>query len=206
MNRLFTRLTDELNRILATDPESVVYIKTHLSGRALRIHLEEFNIQGVLMFEGDRVVCELNPDPELVIDATIRGRLMALLGLSPLAGYAPPEAWPQSIQIEGDLRFGEAVNQWLTQLDIDWAAWLAHYLGEGPAVGLTGLMHTLHQGIQNRLRDCQLNTRVFLKDEITPCVTAQTLNSFLDAVDVLRSDALRLEQRVQRYLTTQDST
>ena len=203
---IFNALTTTANRALSTDPESMMYLKAHLKGRRLRLNVEDFDFSGVLIFTEQGVEWCVASVDDSEADAEMTGRLMAILGLSPLAAYAPADAWPRSVQIQGDMRFGEAVRAWLTHLSVDWTAVLSVYLGETLAVGVAGLIKAVSGEVRTGFQRCGLNTRQFLADEPTAVVTQAEVSVFLEAVDDVRHDGLRVEQRVNQWLKQQEAS
>lgn len=201
---IFNVLTTTANRALSTDPESMVYLKAHLKGRRLKLNVEDFDFSGVLLFTEQGVEWCVASVDDPATDAEMTGRLMAILGLSPLAAYAPADAWPKSVQIQGDMRFGESVRAWLTHLSVDWTAVLSVYLGETLAVGVSGLIKAVSEEVHAGLQRCQSNTRQFLADEPTAVVAQAELSLFLEAVDDMRNDGLRVEHRVNQWLKQQE--
>ncbi|MEM7358035.1 MAG: SCP2 sterol-binding domain-containing protein [Pseudomonadota bacterium] len=130
-------------------------------------------------------------------DVTLSATIGALIKIG-RDGFEDAELATGELEIHGDPIVGQRFASVLSGLDIDWEGLLAEHLGETPAVLLsTGFDKARELAVESRgVIGKHLST--LLTDELGVVADKDEVEPFLDAVDNLRADVERLQQRVQQ--------
>lgn len=183
-----------INQAIQTDVRALDYQRLNLNHVVVELNVEDFGVCGYLKFTSDGVA--LYSTYDLEPNVLLRGRLMGLLGLSPLGQFSPDKAWPKSVQISGDVRKAEQVRHWLSLLNIDWAAFLSNYVGPSIATSMVQVASRVAKAGCSGWQRSQSVVANYIRDEVTPCVTKQELQRFLDEVDALKHQVARFQARI----------
>lgn len=201
---LFTALTAALetafNAWLKLDGEALPRLQK-LQGKIIEFHITGLDIHLFFTPTSDGVT--IATDFEGDADVTIRGAALALARLSHAedAGKAMLEG---GVNIEGDMRTGEAFSQILRDVDIDWEELLSHAVGDIIAHQAGQLTRNTKGWMDDTAQAMRMNTSEYLQEESRLLPAEDEVAAYLDTVDTLRMDTDRLEARVKRLQTNLD--
>ncbi len=188
---LFGGLNQAISKVLELDPAA--HKKLHaLQGKTVAVRLRPVTI--TLFIHVDETGLRLLPDYDGKVDTTIEGSPLALFAMgseTPVTGLSP-------VHVEGDASTGQHLAKWLKQLKPDWEEALCRLLGDGPGVRVAS---TVRSGMEagQRITGAFLRNGVeYLTEESRAVLTRHELEPFYDAVDDLRADTDRLQQRIRQ--------
>lgn len=192
MNQLFaTTLETLLNQALRLDPTSL-HALSKLSGKIIRIEISGMSFTLFIDNQGITVLSDYDGE----VDVRIGGAPFTLLRLL-LQNEITLSNNPE-VTINGEIGTAQQLLSILKGLDIDWEEQLAQGLGDIPAHQLSTLFRQCQNYTRERINTLQLNMSEYLQEESGHLPGNAEIEVFLDAVDTLRNDVERLEQKVQR--------
>ncbi len=197
LNQFFvTTLETIVNQALRLDPPSL-HTLSKLSGKIIRLELSGLDLNFTLFPDNQSIVILSEYDGE--VDVQIKGAPFTLLRLllqreTVLLSNNP------DVSVTGEISVAQQLLQLLNGLDIDWEERLAQGLGDVPAHKLGTVFQQCQNYTRERTNTLQHNVTEYLQEEIRHLPSRPEIENFLNAVDTLRDDFERLEQRVQRLL------
>ena len=186
---LIRMMNRAINKLISYDPTASKKLKT-LTGKAIRIIIEPIQLSFELVITGDAV--EVSQDADRRVDTTISGKPSALFAMS--TNQHVPGL--DGVQIRGDASSGQFMVDFLKQLQPDWEDAWCDLLGEGPGYQVSQFLQSMKQNGSQLLNSLRRNTREYLLEENRELVSNEEMDDFLDAVDDIRADVSRLEQRI----------
>lgn len=192
---LTTALAEIGNRLVRLDPDSAARLAP-LAGKAILLQSTSPAF-ALYLLPDDAGIIRVRERHDAAPDVVVRGTLGAFVRLA-RPGTAPDPALLRAVAIEGDIEAGQRLLSVFSRLDIDWEEQAAQVLGDVAAHQLGNAVRALHrfgtQAVSTLVRDAG----EYLQHErrITP--PRAQVEAFLDAVDTLRADVDRLEQRMLR--------
>ena len=198
LNQIFAiTLETVVNQALRLDPPSLDAL-SQLSGKIIRIELSGIALNFILFPSHQGIIILSDYDDE--VDICIKGAPFTLLRLL-LQKEAVLSNNPEII-ITGKISVAQQLLQILQELDIDWEEQLAQRVGDMPAHQLGSLFRQCQNESHKQYETVQQNISEYLQEEARYLPARPEIEFFLDAVDTLRNDVERLEQRVQRLMRT----
>ncbi|MDY6991595.1 MAG: SCP2 sterol-binding domain-containing protein [Pseudomonadota bacterium] len=186
-----------INQVLKLDPLSLSAL-AQLAGKAIQLELTAIPLKIVILPMPHGI--NLQDHYQGQIDTTIRGAPFTLLALlqQPHINLAQhPE-----VQVTGDINTAQQLINCLKNLHIDWEEQVAQWFGDTPAHHLGHLLRQGQAQVQKQLHTWQLNLSEYVQEEVQSVPAQGEMNAFLNAVDTLRDDVERLEQRLNRLQQT----
>lgn len=187
-----------LNRMLSLDPAALRGAPA-LHGRLIAVELS--GLQRTLYLvphaEGIRVLAQAEGVPAV----TVRGTPLALLRMARARAANRPMV-AGDVEINGDMALGQELQRLAGRLDLDWEELASQLVGDVVAHQLGNAARTALGWQRRAQRTLELNLSEYLRIETRMLPDRGELETFLDAVDLLRSDTDRLEQRLKRLLST----
>ena len=187
-----------LNRYLNLDPDTPSRF-TALSGKIIAVELE--GLGRTLYFapepNGVRIVAEYAGVP----DATLRGTPWALLRMGGLQSdsRAAREALASgAVQIGGDVELGQRFKQILDAVEIDWEEHLSGLVGDLLAHKLGNAARAMQGWGRQAAATLGQDFAEYQQEEALNLARPDDVQNFIGAVDALRDDIERMEQRVAR--------
>ncbi|PCJ89320.1 MAG: hypothetical protein COA54_00895 [Thiotrichaceae bacterium] len=182
-----------INRYLALDPEMLGKLKA-FDGKVIKIELTVINktIYMLPAETGIQILTEFEGD----VDTVLRGTPLSLFKMG-LASNAASLLLKGEVEISGDTRLGHQFKNIFNQMDIDWSEPLAEIVGDGLAFQLQQTGRKLTGWSQHTVSSFSNSVSEYLQEESRDVVTETELNIFNDAVDQLRNDVDRLQQKIQ---------
>ena len=187
-------LETALNQYLSLDANASVFLAP-MAGKVIAVTILPFAETIYLCPASDRIQL-LDSFPEQA-DTQLTGTLWAL-GLMGLSGKPMRALFSGEVRIEGDTNTGRQFQELFAKLDIDWESKLARYTGEQFAQQLGGFFRASHHWGKDALENFRLNTAEFLQEETRDLPPAPEINIFYHQVDKIRTDADRLNSRLER--------
>lgn len=210
-NKVFARLSDAVgHRVLATDPMRAEYLAP-IRGRTLELAIRfgsSAPIQGADPDTNDPLVVQLFITAEHdrfsvrdafdgQADARISGTLAQFLKLA--GGARNTQAVRESgLAIDGNVDTVQAFADVAEQLDIDFEALAARYIGDFPARKLSRALDSVQQFVRSTVDAVAEDQGYYLREDSGLLITSEALDSFVREVDELRADSERLSQRISR--------
>ncbi len=183
-----------VNRYLGLDPESLTAL-SKFSGKAVAVELLGLQRTVLVHINGRGVHLTLNLEREP--DAFVRGTPGAFL--RGLIFQQPAEtAFDPAIVVEGDTALVLGIRAVLLRVDVDWEELFSHYLGDTLSHQLGNLSREVKRWGGRARQTLMQDMAEYLTEEARYVVQRNELDAFVTAVERLRDDAERLEQRVQR--------
>lgn len=183
-----------LNKILALDEETLEAL-AGLDGKVIGLEFSQTRLRFFLLpgAWGLRIQTDLEAGPDVWIKGTPANFLKLLR-----AARAEAPGLPADLQIMGDIALAQRFQAILRALDIDLEGPLARLAGDTLAVQISRLASGAGRYFRDSGRSLALNLSEYLRFEIQLLPDDLQVREFCDAVDTLRQDADRLEQRLAR--------
>lgn len=193
-DQAFGWIESVVNRLLEFDPDTRARLAV-LSGKVICVEVRDGDVVSARIYllpNADGVHLSATHDrPDVIIAATaatFARRFLARAG-QPVAG---------ELQISGDIELGQRVQRVLQGLDIDGEEMLARVLGDVPAHQLGNLLRASLAWTRSAGKTLARDVAEYLHEEAFVLVKRERVGKFLRAVDELRADTDRLQQRLQR--------
>lgn len=191
---LIGALETALNGYLALD-EHLDQLLAPMAGKVIAIHVTPFN--------ETLYVCPTHASIQMLesyqgeVDASLSGSLSAL-GLMGLSATPMRALFKGEVRIEGDTQIAHKLQSLFAKLDIDLEGKLARYTGDAFAQRLSGLFRGSLDWSRHSLTTFRLNLEEFLQEETRDLPAKPEAEQLFQQIDQCRSDADRLNARVER--------
>lgn len=179
------------NRVLRLDPETLQRLG-EMEGKVIRLDLGDAE-RALTIFvlpsaQGLRFAREHDGAPHV----TLRGDIPVFARLA-RTGIAVGE-----LQISGDIELGSRFRRVLENIDPDWEEPLARVLGDVVAHRVGQTVRSAFGWGRRATRDIARDTVEYFQEESRLLASRVGVEEFLKAVDSLRSDADRLQKRLEQ--------
>ena len=186
-------LESAINRCLSNDLQTLARLQ-ELENKKTRFEISDWRIYFYILPKHNGV--ELRSKINGEADTTISGRLNDLFCIS-IATDKQQAIKQHRIEFSGDAHVGMAMQQILSNLDIDWEEHLAQVIGDIPATTVSkGFNRLLNIG-KDVVSSITRNTTEYIHHEAKLTPTQAQLNQFYDDVTCIRNDVDRLAQKIQ---------
>ena len=182
-----------INRVLRLDPEAQRRFG-ELAGKTILIEVAAEGVPLRFFVSPGADGTTFRRESERTPDVTISGTTSIFLRQWRGSGAAISD----ELTIRGDIELGQRFQRALSALDPDWEEGLAQALGDLPAHQIARFARAVRTWTQTAVTRLADDTAEYLQEEAFVLAKRERVAAFLRAVDVLRSDADRLEQRLQR--------
>ncbi len=189
----FAALNTAINSYLTLDPDTREKLVS-FTGKVIAVELQGLNILFYISVSDARLHVE--PSCENKIDTTLKGTPLALL----TAGIAKNNnaVMGGDLEISGDIETGRQFQRLLQDIDIDWEEHLSHLVGDVVAHQTGNVARSFIQWGHASRENLEQDIGEYLLEEGRYLAHPHEIDSFLSAVNVLRNDTDRLEQRILR--------
>ena len=182
------------NHLLAYDPDFLEQLRPFF-GKTFRIELTEPAYLLDLRPCPDGFIVE--PAGEHLADVSLRGSLWAFTRLAKEGAHS--EVFAQGkISMRGDAELGQAFQQVLSRMQIDWEELLSTLLGDAAARGIHRALREMGDWFEQSSRYFSENSGDFLREELRLTPSRLEVESLQAQIEALRSDTARLEARIRR--------
>ena len=191
------------NRLLCCDP-LVLERCRKLEGSCIAIHLTDLDLK-LYCHPGSWGIRLSQTEPARPVDATIAGRLFALLSLAQEEDKVSTSI-QESVRINGDAAVAQQMQKIFTELEIDWEEILSSYTGDVLAYQI----HQKVRGLGNWL--CQSGESIlqtsseYLTEEAQLSPTQVEFERFQQSVTKLKHDVERTEARIRHLFKAVSDT
>ncbi len=191
-----------LNRYLAMDADSQRQLAA-LSGKAVAVELTDFDWEWVLLVQNDGLRVFSSYDGP--VTARLRGSSSALLRMG--AGDTSRAAFSAgTVEFNGDVELGQRIKALFDNIDIDWEEQLSRVVGDVAAHSIGHAVRSTHNWGKQTLATLMQDFAEYQQEEARNLPTQEEAEAFNAAVDTLRDDVARLEQRIQRLSAMKKDT
>jgi ubiquinone biosynthesis protein UbiJ len=183
-----------LNHVLRLD-EANLDLLGQLSGKVIAVEIENINQTIFLLFTQQGITLKAKYDEH--VDVTLKGSPVVLLGIL-LSRESNTENISGDMEIIGDVGLAQRFQSVIKNLEIDWEEYLSHWVGDTAAHKLGNLFRDARR-FANETRDTiGLDISEYLRYEKDMLPDKSEIDEFNSVVDVIRNDAGRLKQRIER--------
>jgi len=183
------------NRLLQLD-DHVLQHCTKLQSSCIEIHLSDIN-QRIYCHPGSWGIRLSLQKPAKNVDATISGRIMALVALS-LEQDKISTSIQQRVEISGDAAVAQQFQKIMTELDIDWEEVLSQYTGDILAYKINLQFKRSQQWFAQSLQSLMRNSSEYMQHESRSTPSLPEYQRFQANLGTLRSDIDRAEARIRQ--------
>ena len=181
-----------IQKMIQYDPQSVKKLKP-LAGKKVKIHIQPINQSVTLIIQATTI--EVSTNDDLEVDTTISGKPSALFAMSTNQHIPGLDG----VTINGDATTGQFMADFLKQLKPDWEDAWCDLLGEGPGYQVSEFLNSVKQAGISLFNSVRQSSQEYLLEENRELISPHEMDQFLDQVDDLQSDTVRLERKLAQY-------
>ena len=185
------------NRLLALD-QGTLQGCTELQGHCIAIDITDLDIQLYCHPGNWGLRLSRNP-PTRDVDATISGRLMALVNLATETDKLSTSI-RERVSFNGNVALAQKAQALIAGLDIDWEEALAQHSGDILAFQLHQRARQFGQWLQDSAESVLQTSSEYLREEARLSPTQVEFDQFQSRLTALKNDVARSEARLQRLL------
>jgi ubiquinone biosynthesis protein UbiJ len=190
------KIQELLNAVLQQDERALAAV-SELAGKLIAIQIIGTALTIYVKFERKAMLLSLEHEGKPHV--TIRARPFTLIGLL-LDRDGKATAITPEMEISGDTNLAQRFQELLRNVEIDWEEHLSHWIGDIAAHQAGRLFRTTRSYLRETRSTLGMNISEYLRYEKEILPTREDVAEFVSAVDVLRNDAERLQQRFDRLL------
>lgn len=185
------------NRLLAMDTR-VPGRCSELQGCCIKIHVTDLDLK-LYCHPGNWGIRLSLDEPAKAIDATISGRLMALINLATQQDKLSTSI-QEGVSINGNAAVAQQMQKIFTELDLDWEEALSHYTGDVLAYRIHRQVRKTGDWLRASVISLSQTSSEFLREEIRLTPTQVEFERFQQQVTTLRQDVERAETRLRHLI------
>lgn len=185
------------NRLLALD-ETALQGCTELQGYCIAIDITDLDFQ-LYCHPGSWGLRLARSAPARDVDATICGRLMALVNLASQDDKLSTSI-RERVSFHGNVALAQKMQAILAGLDIDWEEALAQHCGDVVAFQLHQRARQFGEWLRYSADSVLQTSSEYLREEARLCPTQVEFDRFRSELTSLKHDVARAEARLQRLL------
>ncbi len=182
------------NRLLGFDPDALARCR-ELEGRCVSLEITDLDFR-IYCHPGTTGIRLSRDAPPREVDASISGRLMALINLAADEDKLST-SMQERVSYRGDVALAQRLQKIIAGLDIDWEEVLAGYTGDVLAYQLNKGLHELAERLRAGADSLLATSSEFLREEARLSPTRTEFDRFAAGITSLKHDAARLEARLQ---------
>ncbi|MCG8324450.1 MAG: SCP2 sterol-binding domain-containing protein [Thiotrichales bacterium] len=183
-----------INRLVLLDSVTLNKLR-ELAGKRLHIHVSDLDQSVLISVESDGL--RLSGVSGDSADVLIRGRLASLAGLL-FSNAAVGDVFPREIEIRGDIHLAQDFRNILLQLQIDWEEYASGWIGDTAARKFGNFFRANRNWLKQTGKNIRTDVSEYLRFEIELLPDHLLITEFNNAVDNIRDDVDRLQQRINR--------
>lgn len=188
-NPLVRMMNGALHKLIQADTAAPKKLKAH-AGKQVKVVIEPIKLTVVIAIHPDTL--SVQTDTAIEANTTIQGKPSALFAM----GTNQHIAGLDTVTIHGDAAAGQFVADFLKQLRPDWEEVWSDWLGDGPGYHVSQFMQSaLNMGTQ-LWQSVKQSSQEYLLEENRELISPHEMEAFLDQVDDLRADVVRLERKL----------
>ena len=183
------------NKLLALD-EAIIQRCVGLQGRCISIEFTDLELT-LYCHPGNWGIRLSQETPPKDVDATISGRLFALLNMG-IEDDKVSTSIRERVSINGDARVAQQMQKIITDIDIDWEEVLAQYTGDVLAFQIHQQARKTARFLQQGLTSLMQTNSEYLREEARMTPHQAEFERFQSDVTTIRHDVDRAEARIRR--------
>lgn len=185
------------NRLLALD-ETALQGCSEMQGYCIAIDITDLDFQ-LYCHPGNWGLRLSRQAPAREVDASISGRLMALVNLSTQDDKLSTSI-SERVSFQGNVALAQKVQRIVANLDIDWEEALAQHSGDVLAFQIHQRVSKFGQWLSSSADSLLQTSSEYLREEARVSPTLPEYRQWQTQVTDLKHDVARAEQRLQRLL------
>jgi ubiquinone biosynthesis protein UbiJ len=185
------------NRLLSMDPQVLTRCRA-LQGHCVEIHVTDLDLKLYCHPGSWGIRLSLEP-PSRIADATISGRLIALLSLATEEDKIATSI-QQGVLVSGNAAIAQQVQKMLTELELDWEESLSHYTGDILAYRIHQQARGTRDWLLHSFDSLSQTSSEYLREEVRLTPTQVEFERFAQQTTVLKQDVERAEARLRHLL------
>ena len=186
------------NRLLGFDEVALRGCR-EMQGHCIAIDIIDLDFQ-LYCHPGDwGIRLSRNPPTRRDVDATISGRIMALVNLAAMDDKVSTSI-QERVSFNGDVALAQKMQKVLAGLDIDWEEALAEHSGDVLAFQIHQRARNLGAWLRQSADSLLQTSSEYLREEARLSPTSVEFDVFQSELNVLKHDVARIEIRLQQLL------
>jgi ubiquinone biosynthesis protein UbiJ len=185
------------NRLLALD-EIALQGCAEMQGCCIAIDITDLDFQ-LYCHPGSGGLRLSRQAPPREVDASISGRLMALVNLGTQDDKLSTSI-SERVSFHGNVALAQKVQRMLTELDIDWEEALAQHTGDVLAYQVHQRARKFGEWLQSSADSLLQTSSEYIREEARLSPTQPEYRQFKSHLTGLKNDVARAEARLQRLL------
>ena len=185
------------NRLLAMD-QRVLERCNELQGCCINIHVTDLDLE-LYCHPGSWGIRLSLDEPARVVDATISGRLIALINLA-IQQDKLTTSIQEGISINGNAAVAQQMQKIFTELDLDWEEALSHYTGDVLAYRIHQQARKTRDWLRQSVVSLSQTSSEYLREESRLTPTQVEFERFQQQTTALRQDVERAETRLRHLI------
>jgi len=183
------------NRLLALD-DDVIERCRKLQGKCIAFEITDLEIS-LYCHPGSWGIRLSQQAPEKDLDATISGRLFALLDLA-LEDDKVSASIRERVSINGDASVAQQMQKILSDIDIDWEEVLSQYTGDVLAFQIHEKARQTRDWLRQSFNSLMQTNSEYLREEARMTPTQAEFERFQQQVTTIKHDIDRTEARLRQ--------
>ena len=189
------------NHLLTLD-QSTLESCAEMQGHCIAIDITDLDLQLYCHPGSWGLRLSRNP-PTREVDATISGRLMALVNLASEQDKLSTSI-RERVSFHGNVALAQKVQALFAGLDIDWEEALAQRTGDVLAFQIHQRARKFGQWLHTSADSILQTNSEYLREEARLCPTQVEFNQFRSRVTSIKHDVARAEARLQRLIDSKN--
>lgn len=189
------------NHLLALDPDLLEQLKPFY-GKTFRIEIIEPAYSIDMRPCPDGFIVELASDDEP--EVSLRGSLWAFVQLAK-EGVHSDVFESGRITMSGDAELGQAFQNVLASLQIDWEELTSKFVGDMAARNIHRVFDEFRDWFSQSSQNIKENTGELIQEELKVAPARAEVDAMTQEIETLRSDVARLEARIAKLRAARDA-
>ena len=185
------------NRLLGYDPDALERCR-ELAGRCISLEVTDLDFR-IYCHPGAGGIRLSRDPPAREVDASISGRLVALLNLA-AEDDKLSTSMQERVSYHGDVRLAQRLQEIVAGLDIDWEEVLAGYTGDLLAHQLDKGWREMRVRLREGAESLLATSSEFLREEARLTPTRTEFDRLAAGITTLKHDVARLDARARLLL------
>ncbi|MFT5502771.1 MAG: ubiquinone biosynthesis protein UbiJ [Gammaproteobacteria bacterium] len=174
-----------------------------LQGRCIAIHFTDLELT-LFCHPGNWGIRLSDQTPSREVDATIAGRVFALINLASNDDKISTSI-RERVNINGDAQVAKTMQNILASINIDWEEQLSRVTGDVLAVQISKQLRGFHQWAKQGFQSLSQSGSEYLREEVKMTPTQTEFELFSDELKTVREAVERNEARIRHLTDTIDS-
>ncbi|MDH3387103.1 MAG: SCP2 sterol-binding domain-containing protein [Gammaproteobacteria bacterium] len=185
------------NRLLGLDEDALAHCR-EMQGHCIAVDITDLDIQ-LYCHPGDWGIRLSRNPPARAVDATICGRLMALVNLASQEDRLSTSI-RERVSFHGNVELAQKLQRIFAGLDIDWEEALAQRTGDVLAFQIHRRVRVLGAWLKQGAGSLLQTSSEYLREEARLSPTRVEFDDFQSRLTELKHDAARAEARLTQLL------